>query len=243
MRTRYLFWLACAFAVVIALPVGIASAAYGSDLLYWYVMRSGSHNTTYVDDYAADDDNDTFWCSAETGASVNGVSWVGADLGGIYDCCRIRQVGIRQYGGDASVTSVTVQYSDDMYVWYDVMSVLLSGNGDVTQYIDVPDAGRHAKWRVMANSATSGNLWCVRELEMMLMDATETPTPTITPTVTVTPTGSFVELATLPVSGAGYAITREASFGDVASVVLLIVLWLTLIFGFVASKIYGRPNA
>jgi len=128
-----------------------------------------AHNGAYVPGNAFDDSSATQWRSAQTGAGVDGVSYIGQDFGS-GNAKAIRKVGLEQYNNAAYiVTSALVQYSDDASCsasWTTattISPVLSASNIDY----EVPDSGAHRCWRLLANSATGSSYWIVEEITML----------------------------------------------------------------------------
>ena len=78
---------------------------------------------------------------------------------------KIRRVRLLQNASATfSVTSVSVQYSDDMSAW----TTIAAGNSAVAagdNTIIVADNGYHRGWRVKAAVATGGGVWSIFSLE------------------------------------------------------------------------------
>lgn len=124
-----------------------------------------SHVSTFVPANAFDGNTSTLWDSGESGVGVNGVSYLGRNLGAAYEVTRIK---VNQDNvDDGAVTSYLIQRSSDGSSWTTAATENSPvANGETTT--DFASVGAYQYWRVLANSAASGggSRWAIREMEI-----------------------------------------------------------------------------
>ena len=120
----------------------------------------------------------THWTARERGEAVNGVSWIGYDVGPGREI-EVRSFTIRQWGGGGRpnpISAVKVQYSCDGFV-NDVRTagtVTIAPDTERHAYEIAPSA--HARfWRLLADAPTDGGHWGVVELRFSQYPARRRP--------------------------------------------------------------------
>ncbi len=103
------------------------------------------------------------WSSAEIGAGVSGVAWIGQDF---KEAREIRKITIEQFNSSSAVSSVKVQRSDDGTAWTDTGTYSITPNPTLNT-LTFSD-GSHRFWRVLANSSAINpdDRWQVMRIRM-----------------------------------------------------------------------------
>jgi len=144
---------------------------YSADLATGGAAISGGSDTApYLPTSAFDDNTGVDFRTSQSGSGVNGVSYIGYDLGAANDKT-IRQFRIWQAGSPNGVSSVKLEYSDNGSTWTTEGTYALSvATGWQTKATS--NAGAHRYWRILANAGLgSGQRWWVYEVEFMELNA------------------------------------------------------------------------
>lgn len=201
---------------------------------------------------AFDGSQSMFFASAQTGADVNGVSYIGV----FYD------------SNWNVVTGPFYVVVDQCQAGYEVSSVLFQvdsglGWGGSTAYsvgsgltaFTTTTTGQYRGIRLLANSEVAGtNRWRVCEVGLYMVQPnpsglidTSTPTNTLTPSITPTasntptPTPDFYEVIT-STQGADMGVSRTATFGEILIFAGLMAVFAILAIRF-AWDFWTRRNA
>ena len=144
----------------------VCSDKYGSDMCTGGTPIESSHaSPSWLPAYAFDDNSETGWATGESGAGVNGVSYIGYDFGeGV--ARHIRRISIDNLAAINTVASILFQYSDNGSDWTVAETISLVVD-DSTHTYDVSATGAHRCWRALANSGLAGvGSWVVMEFDM-----------------------------------------------------------------------------
>ena len=101
------------------------------------------------------------WSSVEMGPDVFGNAWIGQNFGEARD---IRKITIEQRLVASAITSVKVQYSDNLPTWLDVGVFAITKDSAVNTLTF--SAGTHRYWRLLANASNAGDRWQVQRIRM-----------------------------------------------------------------------------
>jgi hypothetical protein len=144
------------------------SGGWSTDLCTGGVILSGGDHAGYPKALAFDDNpvNPSGWISSQQGAAVSGAAWVGYQFSTAQDVRRIALVGT----GDARhfVSSAKAQCADNPAgPWTDVAPITIAQAEGAPQTFDLPEAGSHTCWRLVAQTNTTEYGWYVYEIEML----------------------------------------------------------------------------
>ena len=162
----------------------IISSSLSSDLCTGGTALADSNESAHPASHAVDNSTSTYWIS-NIGSSINGISYVGYDLGAGNDV-ELRQFTIlgRQAGSNGNwMPSVKVRYSDNGSSWTNHETITLSTTYSTTKQTLAVSAGggSHRYWTLLANSnsADGSSSWGVAELEFMAYPITVNATGTL----------------------------------------------------------------
>lgn len=141
------------------------SKTASDDLCTGGTVLSGGDDGEWLDDYAFDNNETTFFHSLQVDPNVNGVSYLG------YQFAAAKVVGVFKIKQkpDMGLTSVIVQYSDNGSAWTTLETVAIASDTVFNAYTLSTHTQSHVYWRLLANSEVSvGTVWGVYEIEFRL---------------------------------------------------------------------------
>lgn len=123
---------------------------------------------------AFDGDYASNWATARvSGEGISGNDYIGQDFG---ESKSVREITLQQLSVATAVSSVRVQYSDNLTSWTDEGTHAVPKDGGVNT-IPVAGVGAHRAWRLLANANPGGNeRWQVRDITMSVEDVVQQPT-------------------------------------------------------------------
>ena len=149
--------------------IGATQSAGGAVQTSGQAISASDYSTAYQKGYAFDGNTSTTWASAETGASINGVSWIGQDFG-LGNPLAVSTILITGFNtGTNNVSSVYLETWDGGS-WTMVGTFSLNTAASAQTAIAVPaGTGAHRGWRLRAAAGlTSTYGWGVAEITMQL---------------------------------------------------------------------------